>query len=598
MELNEVKQLIDTYHSAGKNREDTASIVSALPINGEEVEAFEYIEFRYQSTSEKELTLYNLTDAGNAEYFTDLYGNKLHYDHRRSHWLEWHEHYWRPENDVHIIRLALKAARTRYKAAVNIENLKLRDKISSWAIQSEQRSRLEACTAIAKNLKPIADSGDHWDADNWLFCVANGVIDLRTGELRPGKTDDMITLQSPVIFDKDAKCTLWHKFIDQITNGDVELQRYLQRAVGYSLTGETKAQLWFFLYGLGSNGKTTFTMIIRRLMGDYGVRLDSDDLMIKQKKGKGSSPKEGIADTRGKRYAIASEVQDGKQLDIGLLKDMSGQDTIKARRLYEHEIEFLPTHKTWMFGNHKPVIKDTTHAAWRRLKLIPFTYTVPENELDLDLQAKLEGELSGILNWAIEGCLQWQREGFNEPNVVTDAVLEYRHESDILADFIEDTCILEHLVTVVKSDLKETYENWCKENRCDPVTQKTFKDRLTEKGIREGRSGKVRFWIGIRLKNDTDIDENINDKSDKNDKTHSQSSLKVTRDNEIHKSPHTRKENEILCEKPLALVTLDTNDDIPPFPTRPCRNCGGDYYLSDFKQWLCNNCYPKPGRKV
>ncbi len=607
MEIPELKQLIDTYHSAGKSREDTVAIVSAIPINGETSQAFEYIDLKYKATADKDLTEYNLTDAGNAEYFISLYGDTLRYDHYRARWLRWNKHYWQPDSDKGITRLAVKSTREHYKNAVNVADLDLREKIAKWTISSEQKARAEALISFAKDFKPIADSGEHWDTNPWLFCVENGVIDLRTGELRQGKLGDMVTMQSPVVYDKEAQCPLWLKFINHVTGSDEELKSYLQRGVGYSMTAETKAQLWFFLYGLGTNGKTTFTMTIRKLMGDYGVRIDSDDLMIKDKKARGSNPKEGVADTRGKRYAIASEVQDGKRLDIGLLKDMSGQDSIKARRLYEHEVEFLPTHKLWMFGNHKPIITDTTHAAWRRLKLIPFNFKVPENEIDDDLQTKLEMELPGILNWAIAGCLEWQNQKLNEPKVVTDAVAAYRHDSDILADFIEDCCCctLEPLATVPKCELKEAYENWCKDNGQEPVTRNTFKNRLTEKGIGEHKgTGGQRSWTGISLKN-------VTDDSGKSGETQGENEAKVAKQTELPiKPPHEERKLNTLqasgntlplepdnldqSKKPSESVSEANNpsvNNLPLYPSLSCPICGSHEvkFNKDCTKLRCEN---------
>ncbi len=578
MDIPEFKELIDTYYAAGKSREETVAIVSAIPINGEASEAFEYIDLQYQKILA--LPNFNLTDAGNAEHIISLYGDTLRYDHSCSRWLHWDKHFWKPDTDKGITRLAMKAIRERYKNAVSVADLGLREKVAKWAIGSEQRARTEAMLSFAKDFKPIADNGRSWDKNSWLFCVKNGIIDLRTGELRPGEQADMITMESPLIYDKEATCPLWLEFLDQTTDGNEELKTYLQRAVGYSMTGETKAQLWFFLYGLGTNGKTTFTMTIRRLMGDYGTRIDSDDLMIKDKKLRGSNPKEGVADTRGKRYAIASEVQDGKRLDMGLLKDMTGQDTLKARRLYEHEVEFLPTHKLWMFGNHKPGITDTTNAAWRRLKLIPFSFTVPDNEIDMDLQTKLDTELPGILNWAIAGCLEWQKEGLNEPVVVIDAVATYRHDSDILADFIEDCCVLEFMAATTKPELKNAYEAWCKEIGQDPITRVTFKTRLTEKGVVDYRgTGGVRAWRGIRVK--TEKEKIV---------------TQVTQFDGLAQSPPTKGENETLCVKTNYNVTNVTNgtDNVPDYPKKPCQCGSSDYWLVDDKRWLCCRCHPEP----
>ena len=584
MNLPEAKDIIETYRQAGKSREEIVIIISGLSPNGETSDIFEYIDMVYQTDIDIQQDDYNLTDAGNAEYFVSLFGNKLRYDHFRNRWLEWSNHHWKEDSDSQVRRFAIKSTRKRYHDAPEIiPNLEHRDKVAKWAIGSEQRARLEACLWVASALKPIADDGKQWDSNPWLLCVQNGVIDLRTGELRDGIPEDMITMQSPVIYDPGADCRLWLKFLEQITCGDIEYQNYLQRAIGYSLTADMRNQLWFFIYGLGSNGKSTFTMTIRKLMGDYGVRIDSDDLMIKDKKARGSNPKEGIADTFRKRFALASEVQDGRRLDIGLLKDMTGQDTIKARRLYEHEVEFSPTHKLWMFGNHKPVITDTTVAAWRRLKLLPFTFTVPDNEIDMELQEKLDAELPGILNWAIQGCLDWYKNGLIEPAVVTDAVTAYRHDSDILADFIDDRCVLESLSTVKKGDLKEVYETWCKDNSMEPVTQRTFKARLTEKGVGERRSsdGKARLWYGIRQKFD-DEETAISDKSS------NEFTLNLTRDNENPKSPLRENENARLWGKTQSLVSVVRNVSEDKLPD--CPKCGLNEWTYDEESNLVCPC--------
>lgn len=573
MEIQEAKDIVEVYRQAGKSREDIVTVVSGLPLNGDASDVFEYVDLIYQTETDIQEEDYNLTDAGNAEYFVSLFGKTLRYDHFRKRWLEWSDHHWKEDSDSQVKRLALKAIRKRYKGAVNIENLKDRENVAKWTISSENRTRLEACISLASALKPIADDGKSWDSNSWLLCVQNGVYDLHADEFRDGKPEDMITMQSPVIYDPSADCRLWMQFLEQITCGDTEYQSYLQRAIGYSLTADMRNQIWFFIYGLGSNGKSTFTMTVRKLLGDYGVRIDSDDLMIKDKKARGSNPKEGIADTFRKRFALASEVQDGRRLDIGLLKDMTGQDTIKARRLYEHEVEFTPTHKLWMFGNHKPVITDTTVAAWRRLKLLPFIFTVPDAEIDMELQEKLDAELPGILNWAIHGCLDWQKQGLIEPAVVTDAVTAYRHDSDILADFIEDCCVLEPLSTVKKSDLKEAYENWCKDNTIEPVNQRTFKTRLMEKGITEFKgTGGTRYWRGIRLENVENFENYSDEKTSNSGKSLPGFEAKVARDNENPKSLPRENENKTLYGKSQSFATFATNatgDDLPD-----CPKCG------------------------
>ncbi|MCL0058735.1 phage/plasmid primase, P4 family, partial [Dehalococcoidia bacterium] len=337
-----------------------------------------------------------------------------------------------------------------------------------------------------------------------------GTLDLRTGQLLPHSKDDLITIIVPVSYDPHAQYPRWLKFLDEITGGDTELQGYLQRAVGYSLTGETKSQVLFFLYGLGNNGKSTFTTTIRKLVGAYGERISTDLFMVKDKNASG--PKESLANLQGKRFVIASELEDGKRLAVSLIKDMTGGETIKADRKYEHEVEYLPTHKIWLVGNHKPVITDTTLSIWRRMKLIPFTVTIPDNEIDPDLPSKLEAELSGILTWAVKGCLDWRHYGLREPEIVARATANYRRDQDILGDFIEDCCTLERSASITKLALRTTYEKWCKDNNIDAVSQRTFRARLIEKGVIDSKSQNVRLWKGITLKN-------LESKGDKRDKT-------------------------------------------------------------------------------
>jgi putative DNA primase/helicase len=265
--------------------------------------------------------------------------------------------------------------------------------------------------------------------------------------------------------------------------------------------------------------------------------------MLKDRK-IGGGPKEGIANLSNKRYVVGSELQDGKRLDVSLVKDMTGGETVKGRRLYEHEVEFMPTFKLWLYGNHKPVIADSTLSIWRRVKQIPFDVTIPDNEVDPNLPTKLEAELDGILAWAVQGCLDWQQYGLSEPEAVTIATTRYRHEQDILGDFLEDCCLLEPLATISKADLKEEYQRWCQDNSIEPVTQRTFRARLIEKGITEGRSsdGKTRIWRGIRLRTEDDVAPDISDKTNNNSK------LTDKNRQNLQESPYVRENKKTLLQ--------------------------------------------------
>jgi len=535
---------------------------------------------------------FNLTDLGNAERLIEYYGNTLHYCYERRRWLIWNDKVWEWDMGAKITQLAKLTVRNIYHEAGNEPDENRRKALANHAKISESDHRINAMISLAQSEPGIPVKVTDLDTAPWLFNCLNGTVDLRRGQLLPHRKEDLLTVIVPVEYQPDALCPLWMKFLDRVTASNNELMNYLQRAVGYSLTGDTKAQIWFFLYGLGNNGKSTFTMTIRKLMAGYGERLDVDDLMLKDKK-TGGGAKEGIANLKGKRFAVGSELQDGRRLDISFFKDMTGGETIKARRLYEHEVEFSPTHKLWLFGNHKPVIADTTLSVWRRVKLIPFTVTIPDWEIDPDLPFNLEAELRGILAWAVKGCLNWQHYGLKEPDTVITATASYRHEQDILGDFIEDCCILEPLATIPKSDLKDEYQRWCQDNSVEPETQRTFKARLVEKGIGEGRIGKARYWRGIRLRTEADSDLS----SDKSDKTLGDLHTKVTKGTEIPIKSLIKEKQKDFTENSVSDVTDVTNNNIPDYPTDPCRNCDcPDYWLSPGNEWLCSRCHPEPDK--
>jgi putative DNA primase/helicase len=427
----------------------------------------------YRTRSANERVMFALTDLGNAERLVSQFGDRLRYCYERKRWLVWTGKVWEWDWGNNVKALAKLTVRSIYQEAADEPDKEERKALVIHAKSSESNHQISAMISLAESEPGVPVEATELDTNPWLFNCLNGTIDLRTGQLLPHNKEDLLTIIAPVEYQPDAQRPRWLAFLDRVTNGNTELQGYLQRAVGYSLTGDTKSQVFFFLYGLGNNGKSTFTMTIRKLMGEYGGRVNTDLFMVKDKNIGG--PKESLANLKGKRYVVASELEDGRRLAVSLIKDMTGGETIKADRKYEHEIEYLPTHKLWLVGNHKPVITDTSLAIWRRVKLIPFTVTIPNNEVDPDLPSKLEAELPGILSWAVKGCLDWQQHGLQEPKVITTATAHYRHEQDMLADFIEDCCKLEASASISKADLKSEYEKWCRDNNSEPVNQRAFR---------------------------------------------------------------------------------------------------------------------------
>ncbi|MFC1902602.1 phage/plasmid primase, P4 family [Chloroflexota bacterium] len=440
---------------------------------------------------------FNLTDLGNAERLVSRYGDILRYCYERKRWLVWSGKVWEWDAGNRVAALAKLAVRNIYYEAGDEPDEKRRKDIASHAAKSESDPRLTGMINLAQSEPGIPIKLTDIDTNHWLFNCLNGTIDLRSGKLLPHRKEDLITVLVPIEYYPDAKCPLWMQFLDRVTGSNTELISYLKRAVGYSLTGDTRSQTMFFLYGLGSNGKSTFITTIRKLTGGYGTKANTSLFMTKDKNSGG--PSEDLANLQGKRFVMASEIEDGRRLAVVLIKEMTGGEAIRADRKYEHEIEFQPVHKIWLVGNHKPVITDTTLSIWRRVKLIPFTVTIPNKEMDPDLPAKLESELSGILTWAVRGCLEWQKYGLQEPKAVTNATSDYRHEQDILGDFIDDCCLLLPTAAVPKYGLKEAYETWCNSTGSQPASQKIFRARLIERGITEGKSGGTRYWKGIAL---------------------------------------------------------------------------------------------------
>jgi len=269
---------------------------------------------------------------------------------------------------------------------------------------------IEALLKLARSEPGIPILPDALDSDPWSLNCLNGTLDLRTTELRPHRREDLLTKLCPVAYDPKADCPLWLGFLREIMGGEEDLLRYLRRAVGMSITGMVLDHVLLFLYGTGANGKSTFLGTMQELIGpDYAIKATTDLLMVR----KGEAHPTERADLHGKRFVSCVEAGEGRRLAEALVKELTGGDRVRARRMREDFWEFSPSHKIWLAANHKPVVRGTDHAIWRRIKLVPFTVTIPDHQQDRDLPNKLKGELSGILNWAVMGCTEWQAEGLN-----------------------------------------------------------------------------------------------------------------------------------------------------------------------------------------
>ena len=440
-----------------------------------------------------------LTDAGNAELFAALYGHILRFDHARNRWLIWEEHRWAPDSDGEVRRLAKKAARVRYRTALDIEDLDLRGKTASSAVRSESRQRLDACLALARSEHPIADSGMTWDPDPYLLGVANGVVDLRTGMIRSGHPDDRLTMQVPVQYHVKAECPRWQQFLHQVFQRDGELIGFVQRALGYSLTGSVREQVLFLCHGTGSNGKSVFLDMLRNVLGDYAMNIPFTVLELQQR----PSLTNDLASMAGRRLVTSSETNESTRLNEARIKALTGGDPITARFLYSESFTYEPVAKFWLAVNHLPRVRDDSYGFWRRVRVLPFNEQFTGDDADKGLPFKLLEELPGILNWGVQGALNWRLVGLAPPSAVMTATQAYRKDNDELDGFVADCCVVADGVRAEPGHLFSEYQRWSKEQGIlerHRLGSRSFGTRIRERFGDSVSSNGKRYFLGIGLK--------------------------------------------------------------------------------------------------
>ncbi len=438
-----------------------------------------------------------ITDAGNAELLAARHGEDLRYDHARGRWLYFLGHGWNEDRDGVVVRLALAAARARFMASANFSSG--REAAARWAIRSESRDRIAAALSIAESLLPCADKGDGWDDAPFLLGTPGGVVELRTGEIRPGRREDRITMSTGTVFDPAARAPRWDTFLDEVFRGDRDLVDFVHRAVGYAATGATTEEIFLLLCGSGANGKTKFLSAIRGALGDYAAETSFLTFEKTQRRSGEATP--DLAELPGKRFVTASEGTDGVQWDARRVKVLTGGDPVKARALYQNSITFRPAAVFFLSSNFRPRVDDESEAFWRRIVLVPFTRYFPPAERDPDLERKLAAEREGILAWIVRGAVEYQCRGLAPPEAVTAATSQYREDEDPLADFIAECCSIGPTTRASAGDLYAAHTRWAERNGETPLKQRTFGVRLAGRGFDQFKGvGGKRFWLGIGVK--------------------------------------------------------------------------------------------------
>jgi putative DNA primase/helicase len=435
------------------------------------------------------------TDLANARRFCLMHGDDVRWCEPWSKWLVWSGMHWALDAERKAEALAKQTAKAIWHKVAALSDMAgemLRD-LTRFAKYTSGAHGIGNMLAMVKSDLAILPSS--LDVAPWSLNCPNGTLDLRTGELRPHRREDYLTKLCTVEYDPIAKAPHWEAMLDTIMDKHADLITFLQRSVGYSLTGSVAEQVLFLLWGKGANGKSTFLNALLETLGrDYAMQAPDGLLMAKQSD---AHPTER-ADLFGKRFVSSVEVEEGRRLAESLVKQLTGGDAIRARRMREDHWEFRPTHKLWMAANHKPTIWGTDHGIWRRVKLIPFVVTIADADQDKELPAKLAAERAGILAWSVRGCLDWQLAGLGEPDEVKAATAEYRAEMDVLGAFLADCCIESPKFKAKASTVYAAYVGWCKTNGEYAVNQRRFGLAVTERGIERYTSNGI-WYRGLGL---------------------------------------------------------------------------------------------------
>jgi len=444
---------------------------------------------------------YDMTDTGNAHRLFDRFGSVIRYSYNRKKWLYWDGKSWRVDDSGEVKKLADLICEDIKKEAVMEQDEKAQSDMLKWATRTASSKGKEAMVHECQHLEDVPVSPDALDSYTDYLNCQNGIVNLRNGELIPHDSNFMMSKICYCEYDPNgAKPQLWLRFLNDVTNGNLALQDYIQKCVGYSLSGSNREQCAYFLYGMGNNGKSTFLDTISDMLGGYAANVQPETIML-QKSFSGSGANSDIARLKSARFVTSEEPTEGVRLNEGLLKQLTGGSRVTCRFLYGDEFEYTPEFKIWIATNHKPVVRGTDLGIWRRIKLIPFEVNIPKEKVDKNLRYKLRKELPQILNWAVQGCLKWQREGIQEPKVVLDAVQEYKQEMDLLAGFIEQCVSIDYDCEdkVMASDLFRIYSRWAKENNEYEMSSKKFFKEVSKKLPTKGRVSAGIYFTNIKI---------------------------------------------------------------------------------------------------
>lgn len=445
---------------------------------------------------------YHKTDVGNGQRFADQHRHEARYVHAWGKWLAWDGTHWEIDGSGEIEKMAKATARAIPTESQD-DDLDERKAAAAWAFKSESRARIEAALAMAQSEPGVHAAVEDLDADPWLLCCPNGTVDLRTGKIREHARADLITRQCPTKFDADAQAPLWMETLERFLP-DPEVRGFFRRWAGYALTGVIREHMLLVAWGAGQNGKSTILGALMHTLGSAFAAKAPSGLLVASRHEEHPTV---IADLFGRRLVVANETSMSARLAEERVKELTGGDRLRARRLYEDYWEFSPTAKFVIATNHKPTIRGTDKGIWRRIKLVPFEVVIDDALIDTDMPLRLESEASGILAWAVRGCLEWQRDGLGEPAAVMAATADYREEQDSLGQFVKELVAEMPGAKLKASRLYAAYVAWAEAAKEFVLSQTAFGRAIVARGF-EREPGRCIFYRGITLREDlTPFDE-------------------------------------------------------------------------------------------
>ena len=430
------------------------------------------------------------TDTANANRLVGNFGDSLAFTPELG-WLVWNGRVWEPDRNLpqeHAKQTAIGIYDEVIQRGGDRE-------LEAWAKQSQNANRIEAMLKLAKSDPEIYRHADEFDTDREFLNVGNGLLDLESARLYPHNQDFQCTNLTEVTYDESAKCPRWLEFLGEVFH-NAELIEFVQRGVGYSLSGFTNEQVLFFLCGAGANGKSIFLNVLLELIGSYGKTTGADTIMRHT-----AAHHDDLARLHKARVVAVAEIEEGARLREARVKDLTGEDTVAARFLYRESFEFEPRFKLWLRGNHKPTVQGSEEGIWRRIAIIPFDRVIPVEQRDPNLGEKLSAEMPGILRWAVEGFAAWKAGGLKAPPIVTAAVRDYREESDETQSFLDECCdVGQGDYQARSSALANSYTYWASQGGHEKLSNKALTARLQRMGYQKVRLADGVVWRAIRLK--------------------------------------------------------------------------------------------------